>query len=366
MGHLADSKEAVYRALADRLNSYPVGAPVTETLMAILKKLYTEAEAAAGSRFPMLPMPLTQVAEATGMSPAELEPILEGMASKGLVVDIPRRSGTLYLLSPLVVGFFEYTFMRMGDPTLEELAGLFERYFSEKDVASRLFGAAQTKLMRTLVYEKVIPALVETEVLDYERASEIIRRSGGGALSPCACRHKASHLGKACGSPIEDICTSLGKSAEWLVRRGFGRAASVDDLLRNLERSEKLGLVLLGDNILNQPAFICHCCGCCCMVLRSLREKGISGVHPSSYLPVIEADECAGCGTCIDACHLEALQESGSGIPVLSLEQCIGCGVCAAACPGSALTMKRRIDPYRPPGSRFEQMSRIAAERGNL
>ena len=47
-----------------------------------------------------------------------------------------------------------------------------------------------------MVYEKLIPAVVETEVLDYERASEVIRRSGGGAISLCSCRHKAQAPGQ--------------------------------------------------------------------------------------------------------------------------------------------------------------------------
>ncbi len=41
MGHLIDAKEQVYRALAERLNRNPVGAPGSEVLMEILHHLYT-------------------------------------------------------------------------------------------------------------------------------------------------------------------------------------------------------------------------------------------------------------------------------------------------------------------------------------
>ena len=86
------------------------------------------------------------------------------------------------------------------------------------------------------MFESVIPAAIETEVMDYERASEVIRRSGGGALSLCACRHTASHEGRACSAPLE-VCTSFGEAAEFLVRRSFAKKASVDELLRVLDQT---------------------------------------------------------------------------------------------------------------------------------
>ncbi|MDR3586492.1 MAG: (Fe-S)-binding protein, partial [Desulfosporosinus sp.] len=45
MGHLVNDKDQVYRILAERLNRNPVGAPINDTLMTILHRLYTESEA---------------------------------------------------------------------------------------------------------------------------------------------------------------------------------------------------------------------------------------------------------------------------------------------------------------------------------
>lgn len=72
-----------------------------------------------------------------------------------------------------------------------------------------------------------MPGDVETEILTYEKASDMIRDAGGGSLTMCYCRHQAQHLGRNCIAPIEDVCTSLGGAAEWLIRRGFARPASV-------------------------------------------------------------------------------------------------------------------------------------------
>jgi len=262
VGHIINAKEEIYRALAERLSKTPEGAPINENLMAILNRLYTVGEAIVGSKFPVLPMTLDKIANLTGIEEKELKIILDGMADKGLVLDIPRKDTFYYMLAPMLVGFFEYTFMRTGDhATLKELAELFETYFHSDGVMKEVAGI-DTKIMRTLVYESILPLAVETEVLDYEKASEIIRQSGGGAISMCACRHEAAHLGKACDAPV-DVCMSLGGAAEWIVRKGLGKPATVEELLKVLKQTQALGLVHLCDNVLNKPTYICNCCGCC-------------------------------------------------------------------------------------------------------
>jgi formate hydrogenlyase subunit 6/NADH:ubiquinone oxidoreductase subunit I len=369
MGHLVNDKDQVYRLLAERLDKNPVGAPINETLMAILYRLYTESEALVGSKLPLVPMSLEKIAKITGTEQNQLAIILESMAEKGLVLDIPRKDTTYYMMVPMVVGFFEYTFMRVQDQVkLKDLAVLFERYFNDQEVRDEFIGK-DTKIMRTLVYESLLPVAVETEVLTYEKASEIIRQSGGGAISICSCRHKASHLGRACGAPLE-VCTSLGSAAEWVIRRGFGKPATVDELLQVLDQTEKLGLVHNCDNVLNKPTYICHCCGCCCVILEGIKETGKSATQPSNFIPDLNLETCIGCGTCAERCHIDAINmqsaESGAEIPAVNKQICIGCGVCSSACPTGALTMSRRSDLYVPPANAKEYFTRIAMEKGKI
>lgn len=361
MGHIINAKDELYYALAERLSRSPEGAPVNEHLLALLRKLYTETEAMIGSGFPLLPLTLEKISEMTGIEPLKLKQIMDGMAHKGLVIDIPRKNSFYYMLTPVVVGFFEYTFMRTGSQLdLKELAELFEKYFKSEDVMKVIAGM-DTKIMRTLVYENVIPVAVETEVIGYERASELIRQSGGGAITMCACRHEAEHLGRACDAPV-DVCTSLGGAAEWIVRKGLGRAATVDELLEVLDRTTKLGLVHLCDNVMNKPTYICHCCGCCCKVLGNINRQNVYAAHPSNFIPQTDADSCTGCGLCEEKCPINAIAMN-DGVPEINGERCIGCGVCADACPADSLKMHQRETLHIPPENIKEKMSRMAAEK---
>ncbi len=367
MGHIINAKEEIYHALAERLSKTPEGAPINEDLMAILHRLYTENEALVGSKFSSIPMTLDKIASITGIEGNDLKVILDGMSDKGLVLDIPRKDSFYYMLAPMLVGFFEYTFMRTGDhASLKELAELFETYFHSEGVMKEIAGF-DTKIMRTLIYESIIPLAVETEVLDYELATEVIRQSGGGAITMCACRHEASHLGTACDAPLE-VCMSLGKAAEWIVRKGLGKAATVEDLLGVLARTQELGLVHLCDNVMNKPTYICNCCGCCCKVLRGINEQQVFATHSSNFIPSLELESCLSCGICSEKCQIRAItmldQGDGMEVPVLNNEHCIGCGACAAACPSGSLTMERRLVLKVPPVDSRDKFRRMAKEKG--
>lgn len=369
MGHLSFAKEDVFMALAGRLDKNPVGAPLNETLLKILKIMYSKKEAEIGGKFPAGFSTAEKLAEISGLTREAITAHLEEMAVKGLVIDARRGSETFYLLTPLVVGFFEYTFMRTdGRLPLKELAELFERYHHEPGVAEEFFGA-ETKIFRTWTYESQLPVKVHTEVLDYEKASAVIRASGGGSLGTCYCRHQALHRGKPCDAPLTDVCTSLGHAAEWLIRRKFARPASVDELLRVLDDTERMGLVHLVDNVQNNPTFLCHCCGCCCGPLRSINEHGVQSVHPGNFVLEIDAAACVSCEVCLSRCQVRAIELLASPDgekATVRTDKCLGCGACVSSCPSGALSLSQRTSLHVPPKDKKEQMLRIAQEKGKI
>ncbi len=47
-------------------------------------------------------------------------------------------------------------------------------------------------------------------------------------------------------------------------------------------------------------------------------------------------DDCVMCGTCADACPVEAIAE-GDGKYVIDADVCAECGTCVAECPSEAI-----------------------------
>lgn len=182
---------------------------------------------------------------------------LEGLADKGLVFDFtsPRSGKVRYVLAPPVVGFFEFTMMRVHPEVDQAEAAriLHDVMFEDRSFADALFGQGEAVLGRALVHEDVLPAQ-HAEVLDYEKATFLIQESGGGGLSPCYCRHKGAHLGHPCEHP-EEVCTSLQPAADFSIRHGFARLAEVSELLEILAMCRERGLVQIADNVQKNPTF---------------------------------------------------------------------------------------------------------------
>jgi NAD-dependent dihydropyrimidine dehydrogenase PreA subunit len=53
----------------------------------------------------------------------------------------------------------------------------------------------------------------------------------------------------------------------------------------------------------------------------------------------INADSCAGCGSCISECPASAISVNDDAIVFVDEEECLGCGVCKDTCPHGAITV---------------------------
>jgi NAD-dependent dihydropyrimidine dehydrogenase PreA subunit len=376
MGHLLSAKSDLV-PLIDRLNRYPVGLVDSATLREILALLFDEREAFVASRFPLREATLDELAAATGVDAAELDAILESMANKGLVMDMPYGGETYFLLMPGLIGFMEFTFMRRrADLPMAELARLMSAYLHENGrhgQAGEFFGS-RTPLTRALVYEDRIP--VSSQVTPYEDARRIIREADFCAVTACYCRHKKEHLGQSCrkGAPVEGICMVLGEGARFLVRRGFAEERSKEAMLETLDRARSLGLTHVTDNVRERPSFVCNCCRCCCELLAGVQMGFADGIAKTPFLAVIDPARCDYCGECLRACNVKCigLADDARGRPrgqrhaAPDAAVCLGCGACLAACEKAAIRLVPRPRPTRPPRNRAMLFGRLLWEKGRL
>ncbi len=380
MGHLLGTKSSLV-PLIDRLNRYPIGLVDSPRLREILSLLFDEREAEVASRFPLHEATLAELAERTRMPAEDLLPILESMADKGLVMDLPYGEQTYYLLVPGLIGFMEFTFMRRrarltSEVSMPELARLMSDYLHENGRAGQageLFGSP-TQLTRALVYREHVP--VESRITDYEDARRIIEHADYCAVTLCFCRHKKEHLGEPCrkGAPVEDICMVLGEGARFLVRRGFAKELDKAAMLAKLEQAHALGLTHVTDNIREQPSFVCNCCRCCCELMAGVQMGFADGIAKAPFLAEIDPQRCDYCGECMKACNVKCIglatdarsRPRAERFAGIDQQVCLGCGACINACEHDAIHLVPRPNPALPPRTKGQMFARILWEKGRL
>ncbi len=367
---------SAYALLVDRLNRFPQGAPPSELLFKILKMLFSEKEAALVSLLPIKPFTAEKACLAWKMGLTETRKVLDELAGRAILVDIELNGRTHYVLPPPMAGFFEFSMMRVRhDIDQKILSELLYQYLNvEEDFIRQLFTRGKTQLGRTFVHEPALSGENALFVLDYERASEIIKGSPCRAISICYCRHKMHHLDRACNAPLE-ICMTFNNTATSLIKHGIAREVDTWECLDLLQSAYEHGLVQFGENVRERVNFICNCCKCCCeAMLAAQRFAMLNPVHTTNFMPEIHRDGCIGCGKCIDFCPVNALTLIPSVNPDNSIasrvhlneEQCLGCGLCVRKCTKGAIHLKSRPKRVITPLNSAHRAVVMAIERGTL
>ncbi len=73
-----------------------------------------------------------------------------------------------------------------------------------------------------------------------------------------------------------------------------------------------------------------------CDLLKS--QKQIERIGEIIMAVAVSAEDCVGCGACVDLCPAAALELNGDNIVEVN-DDCVDCGSCVATCPSGALTL---------------------------
>jgi ferredoxin len=365
-----------YKNLSDRLNLFPQGAPPTEMLFKLLQVLFTEEEAALVALLPLKPFTAAAAARNWKQPEGKALATLENLASRGMLVDLERGDERFFVLPPPMAGFFEFSMMRVGNGYDQKLlAELFYQYLNvEEDFIKELLCGGETRMGRAFVNERAIGAGTALEVMDYERASEVIRTASHIGVGTCYCRHKMGHLGQACSAPL-DICMTFNSTARSLIKHKVARQVDVKEGTDLLEQARDRNLVQFGENVRERVDFICNCCGCCCeALLAAKRFSTLTPIATTNFLPEVNEGNCNGCGKCVEACPVEAMALVSAGDPrhskrkkaKLQQDICLGCGVCVRTCTRNALSLRSREKRVITPATTAHRTVLMAIERGKL
>ena len=367
---------SAYNKLVERLNRFPQGVPPSELLTKILKILFSEREAGLVSLMPIKPFTAQKASKFWKLDITSTKNILDKLAQRALLVDCERNGKSSYTLPPPMAGFFEFSLMRVRDDIDQKvLSELFYQYINiEDDFVKALFTEGNTQLGRAFIHEPVISEENALQVLDYERATNVIETANHMGVSMCYCRHKKEHLNMACDAPM-NICMTFNTTAASLIKHGHARKVDKVEGLDLLQEAYDNNLVQFGENVQKRVSFICNCCGCCCEAMIAARRFAIMNpVHTTNFLPLVDESNCNGCGKCVNVCPVEAMtlvSANNHNKPKMKMARlnediCLGCGLCVKACDKDTITLKSREKRVITPTTGVQKAVIMAIERGKL
>ena len=350
----------VYTKLAAHLDDLPGGYPSTESgiELKILRRLFTPEEAEMALKLSVLPEEAKVIARRAKRSVEEIQPLLEEMYQKGLLLKIKRKGRPdRYMALQFAIGIWEYHVNDLD----RELARDVGEYIPTLLDADTWKKAPQ---LRTVPVNTSIDH--KLEILPYENVEELVKAQDKFLVAPCICRKEKKLLDEGCEKP-EESCLVFGRGAELYHDRGIGRLIDQEEALDILKKAADAGLVLQPSNskdIVN----ICCCCGCCCGVLRTIKQHPKpASIVSSPFICEAEQETCIGCGVCVKRCQMDALRLEDDKV-VLDPDRCIGCGLCVPTCLTDSLSLVRKPEREQMdvPKTFRDTMIHLMKERGKL
>jgi Na+-translocating ferredoxin:NAD+ oxidoreductase subunit B len=346
-----------YRRLQRHLDQMPIPFPATQTgvELRLLKHLFTPEETAIAVAMSAIPEPVERIQKrlkGMHLTVEELRAALDRMVEKGAIMGGPAAYGR----APLVIGMFEMQVDRLTKDFVQD----FHAYQDEAFRARLL--TKKTSQMRTVPINVEVGNPFKIGRYDDIRGY-ICGVDGPFGVMNCVCRQAQKLFGHTCTkSTTNETCLTIGRAAVYMRKRGNARLVSREEVLAVLDRAERDGLVLQPQNT-QTPTFVCCCCSDCCEVLQGTRElERPAEFFRTNFLARVDDSLCAGCGTCVKRCPMDAITVVEDRARV-DVGRCIGCGLCASRCKKKAARLQPRDWQGVPPRNQDEMYRRIMLER---
>ncbi len=308
LGHMVTNR-IPYRLKLKKLTKYD---PEYWGLALLLTDAQAELALKMGVRQPRT---MADLVKLTGMTEAQLEPMLEEMSFSGILeYNWENETRTKQWVVPMFVpGSAEFT--NMNDTILNkypEMGRFFERMSRlplEKVTPMVPPGGAGIG-MHVIPVEKAISA--ENEAIGIEKISHWLDKYDGKyAASPCSCRKSRLTFDEGCADDPEGWCVAVGDMADYVVETGKGgRYITREEALAIFKQGEENGFVHQITNIdgENKIFAICNCNVNVCYALRTSQLFNTPNLSRSAYVAKVETADCVACGKCVEVCPAGAVK----------------------------------------------------------
>lgn len=358
------STDTQYKDLIEHLRNWILGLPESEHLMPMLKLRFKPEEAQLLSNIPFLGHSAEQLSVKVNIPVKKLAKRLDKYAKSGIIFRSERGSEVRYSLCDNLFMFYRSIGWKgKNDKLNREISPYLNKYYIE--AYAKEFIGHETQGLRAIPINETIHDT--RQVMPYEDILKVIDNFEYYSVSSCPCshRHNLDHDFEECKHVLER-CLHFDSLGRYCVENGLGREITKEETLKILKMVADAGLVHGVSNTKEKMDTICNCCSCCCLFLESaVNMPGIlpRGHQPSNYIRETDDEKCIGCGVCVRACPMKALELEDKKV-IFNPERCLGCGVCAHKCKQNASYMVHRDGEQNFPKDPTEQGMRFLTERG--
>jgi Pyruvate/2-oxoacid:ferredoxin oxidoreductase delta subunit len=333
-----------------------IGPPPSQELLNFVVHLFPPEEAEIVQYLPLVKGGISRkISLQIKLPEEEVEAVLSRIADQKRAIIAFEEPGKprQYGLMPIVPGTMELVMMEgKNDDWHRRYGQLFEDVYNTgyiRDILKKPIRAARYIPVQETI--NIIPAALPSDLL-----TDMLKEHTSFGLGVCQCRQAKAFSGHDCGLPT-DTCLATGKLADFLVQRNIMRRVDRAEALESKLKANAAGLATMSMNVaFSEPVISCSCCGCCCVILRTLNQFNAPGLIASPhFIPIRDENKCLKCGLCQSKCPMgcHSLSEKGWAF---RRERCIGCGVCASVCPARALVMDP-VKNYQPPPINYKEFA---------